>query len=245
MQDVNRVFVFISVLFLMLLWEYYYPKIKTSNKLKRDITNIYLSILSTIIVYLLFPLIATHVAHKVTQKGWGILNYFDCSSLLLHISGYLILDLAIYFQHRIFHKLNIFWKFHRVHLSDIGFDTTTGVSFHPVEICFSMCIKMLVVFTFGISFQSVLIFEILLNASSLFNHGNICFSKNIDRFIRLIIVTPDMHRIHHSVKKDEYNKNFSFTTSLWDRVFKTYKDSTREPQNEMTMGLQSFRLDHE
>ncbi len=155
--------------------------------------------------------------------------------------GIIVLDLAIYLQHAVFHGLPILWRLHMMHHTDLDFDATTGIRFHPIEILLSMGVKMIVVFLGGISALGVLIFEVLLNATSLFNHGNVRLATPIDRVLRLFVVTPEMHRVHHSVIIRETNSNFGFNLPWWDRLFGTYKDQPTAGHVEMTIGLSHFR----
>ena len=173
--------------------------------------------------------------------GLGLLNNVALFYWLKVIIGVVVLDLAIYLQHAMFHGLPILWRLHMIHHSDLDFDVTTGVRFHPIEIILSMGIKVIVVLLLGISPTGVLIFEVLLNATSLFNHGNVRLPASSDRVLRLFLVTPEMHRVHHSVIIRETNSNFGFNLPWWDRLFGTYKDQPVAGHLEMTIGLSQFR----
>jgi len=159
-----------------------------------------------------------------------------------HRPGCFFLDFVIYLQHAMFHFIPVFWRLHRVHHTDLDFDVTTGIRFHPVEILLSMGIKMGAVAFFGVSAIAVVIFEVCLNATSMFNHGNVRFPAYIDRWLRLFLVTPEMHRVHHSVLIREFNSNFGFNLSWWDRLLGTYRDQPEAGHQDMTIGLGQFRI---
>jgi len=190
---------------------------------------------------LLLPLFAIDVAILAEKNGWGLLNNVFLPHWLKIIIGVVVLDLAIYLQHVMFHGLPMLWRFHMMHHCDLDFDVTTGVRFHPIEVLLSMGIKMAVVYLAGIPALGVLIFEILLNSTSLFNHGNVRLPKGLDRILRLFVVTPDMHRVHHSVIIRETNSNFGFNLSWWDRLLGTYKDQPMAGHTEMVIGLSHLR----
>lgn len=209
-------------------------------KPKRWINNILLSITSTIILRLVFPIFPVGIALLCAEKGWGLFNYFQFPPWVAIIGGVILLDLTIYLQHMMFHLVPVFWRVHKVHHIDQDIDVTTGLRFHPVEIILSMIIKMTAVAAIGAPPVSVVIFEILLNGTTMFNHGNLNIPLAADRIIRLLIVTPDMHRVHHSIIKKETNSNFGFNFSWWDRLFRTYR---REPENghlQMKIGLNGY-----
>lgn len=174
-------------------------------------------------------------------NGWGLLNALAVPAWLAVPLAILALDLAIYFQHVLFHAVPLFWRLHRMHHADLEFDVTTGIRFHPVEILLSMGLKLGVVAALGAPPLAVLVFEIVLNASSLFNHANIALPGRLDALLRLVVVTPDMHRVHHSVHPSETNSNFGFNLAVWDRIFGTYTAQPREGHEGMTVGLHSFR----
>jgi sterol desaturase/sphingolipid hydroxylase (fatty acid hydroxylase superfamily) len=190
-----------------------------------------------------FPAAAVGIALFVQkhQWGWGFLNNISLPNWLAVVLGVVILDLAIYLQHIVAHALPAFWRLHMMHHSDLDFDVTTGIRFHPIEILLSMAFKVSVVVALGISALAVLIFEILLNATSMFNHGNVRFPGRIDRVLRLFVVTPEMHRVHHSVVIRETNSNFGFNLPWWDRLFGTYRNQPAAGHQGMTIGLSQFR----
>jgi sterol desaturase/sphingolipid hydroxylase (fatty acid hydroxylase superfamily) len=153
----------------------------------------------------------------------------------------LLLDLAIYAQHVLFHAVPVLWRLHRMHHADLDIDVTTGVRFHPAEIVLSMLIKLAVVGLIGAPGAAVLIFEVLLNATSMFNHSNVAMPPAVDRIVRLLVVTPDMHRVHHSIERRETNSNFGFNFPWWDRLFGTYRPQPEQGHEGMTIGIEIFR----
>ena len=175
------------------------------------------------------------------QHGWGLLYQISLPYWATLIVSVILLDLTLYFQHVLFHAVPLLWRFHRMHHADIFFDVTTGVRFHPLEILLSMGIKLIVVAALGPPVIAVLVFEILLNATSMFNHGNIRIPETLDRHLRWIVVTPDMHRVHHSVLVQETNSNFGFNLPWWDRLFMTYRPQPIRGHNRMTIGIEQFR----
>jgi sterol desaturase/sphingolipid hydroxylase (fatty acid hydroxylase superfamily) len=181
------------------------------------------------------------MAVMAQQNGWGLLNNYHLPYWLSVVVGVLMLDLIIYLQHVMFHTVPILWGLHMMHHADLDFDVTTGLRFHPIEIWVSMGIKISAVAVFGASPLSILIFEILLNATSMFNHGNVMLPLGIDRVLRLFVVTPDMHRVHHSVTIRETNSNFGFNFPWWDRLLGTYRAQPAAGHVEMTIGLSQFR----
>jgi sterol desaturase/sphingolipid hydroxylase (fatty acid hydroxylase superfamily) len=180
-------------------------------------------------------------ALQLKAHGWGLFNQLAWSGWLEWALAVLLLDMAIYWQHRIFHAVPAFWRLHRMHHSDLDFDASTGVRFHPLEILLSMLIKLAVVTLLGADALAVLVFEILLNATSLFEHANLRIPGAVDRRLRLLLVTPDMHRVHHSIHGDEYNRNFGFNFPWWDRLFASYRAQPRDGHVGMTIGLRQFR----
>ncbi|MFC4892478.1 sterol desaturase family protein [Pseudofrancisella aestuarii] len=237
-----RLFFFLSILLIMMVWEIIAPrrKQKVSKKI-RWVNNISLIIINSIIIRLLFPAAAVGIAIWCSQNHLGLLNALDIPQWLKVIIAFLVLDLAIFLQHVLFHYLPVFWRIHKVHHADLDFDVTTGLRFHPIEIVLSMLIKFMVIIFIGASVESVIIFEIVLNATSMFNHSNIKLSLMIDKYLRYFIITPDMHRIHHSVIPKETNSNFGFNLSLWDRLFATYRANAANDQTTMDIGLSEHR----
>ena len=217
---------FFGILVIMFLWELIaHRRPLTTSKITRWFSNLGLVLIDSIAVRLVFPTALAGVALLAQRQGWGLFNLFELFSLLKIIFSVLILDLAIYLQHVMFHSIPLFWRLHMVHHSDMDIDVTTGVRFHPIEIILSMGIKMIVVILIGAPPVSVLIFEIILNGTSMFNHGNVRYSQQIDSFLRLLVVTPEMHRVHHSTIRWETNSNLGFNFPWWDRLFGTYRDN--------------------
>jgi sterol desaturase/sphingolipid hydroxylase (fatty acid hydroxylase superfamily) len=193
------------------------------------------------VVRLFFPTALAGIALLVQQRGWGLFNQFELPYLLKIIFSVLVLDFVIYLQHIVFHSVPLFWRLHMVHHTDMDIDVTTGVRFHPIEIILSMGIKMIVVVLIGAPAVAVLIFEIILNGTSMFNHGNVRYSQNIDSILRLLVVTPEMHRVHHSTIRWETNSNLGFNFPWWDRLFGTYRDQPAKGHLEMTIGLDQYK----
>jgi sterol desaturase/sphingolipid hydroxylase (fatty acid hydroxylase superfamily) len=175
------------------------------------------------------------------QRGWGLFNSAFLPVWAKCLIALVLLDLAIYLQHRIFHYVPVLWRLHRMHHADLNVDVTTGVRFHPVEILLSLGIKFLVIVPLGAPPLAVLAFEIGLNASSMFNHSNVQLAARIERWLRWIVVTPDMHRVHHSIVRREADSNFGFNFPWWDRLFKTYRAQPEAGHDSMTLGVQEFR----
>lgn len=233
---------FIAVFILIALWEIVARRrLLTTSKTERWFNNIGITLLNALVLRLAFPVLAVNMAIKAQQHGWGLLNNFGLPYWLDVIIGIALLDMAIYLQHVMFHAIPILWRLHMMHHADLDYDVTTGLRFHPIEIIMSMCIKLLVVVTLGPPAGAVLVFEIVLNGVAMFNHGNIKLPVKIDRVLRYFIVTPDMHRVHHSVKIRETNSNFGFNLPWWDRLFGTYCDQPAKGHTGMTIGLSQFR----
>src|SRR5207248_457013 len=185
--------------------------------------NLGVVIIDTILLRLLFPAAAVGTALAGQEQGWGLLNNLPLPPWITVIVAVITLDLAIYFQHVLFHAVPALWRLHRMHHADLEFDVSTGVRFHPIEIVLSAVIKLAVVAALGASPIAVLIFEVLLNATTMFNHGNVRMPRGLDRALRWIVVTPDMHRVHHSIVSRETNSNFGFNLPWWDFLFGTYR----------------------
>jgi sterol desaturase/sphingolipid hydroxylase (fatty acid hydroxylase superfamily) len=226
----------------MAIWEVLAPRRPlTMSKRGRWLSNLSIVFIDAVAVRLVFPGAAIGMALFVERHQWGLLNNLALPDGAAIAAGVISLDFAIYLQHVMFHAVPAFWRLHMMHHSDLDFDTTTGIRFHPIEILLSMGIKMSVVVVLGISALAVLIFEILLNATSLFNHGNVRLPGRIDGLLRLIVVTPEMHRVHHSVLIRETNSNFGFNVPWWDRLFGTYRNQPAVGHQGMTIGLSQFR----
>ena len=204
-------------------------------------SNLGVVVLDTLVVRLLFPVTAVGVALLAEARGWGLFAALELPLWASIVLGVVLLDLAIYLQHVLFHAVPALWRLHRMHHADLEFDVTTGTRFHPVEILLSMGIKLGAVAALGVPAVSVLIFEVLLNATSMFNHSNVRMPKTVDRILRWLVVTPDMHRVHHSIVRRETNSNFGFNLPWWDRLFGTYRDQPAAGHEGMTIGIEQFR----
>lgn len=237
-----RFTVFFGVLLLVASWELLSPKrVLQHKKWVRWIANLGVSTISSLLIR--FGLATSAVAFAVLcqENSWGLFNILAFSPAIEAILAVILLDMVIYFQHVMFHFVPLLWRLHRMHHADTDFDVTTGIRFHPIEIILSFGIKLVFVYVLGPSPEAVLIFEILLNATAMFNHGNIQIPSVVDRYLRWFIVTPDMHRVHHSVYENETNSNFGFNLPWWDRIFGTYIHQTKDDQQTMRIGLKYFR----
>lgn len=207
----------------------------------RWLTNLGMVVLSTLLLRAAFPLVATGAALWAAERKIGLFNVVEWPGWLEFTAALLALDLLIWAQHWTFHRVPLFWRLHRVHHADRDFDVTTALRFHPFEIAVSMLIKMAAVLALGASAAAVILFEIVLNGMALFNHANLALPERVDRVLRLVLVTPDMHRVHHSVSVDEHQRNFGFNLSLWDRLFRTYRAQPRAGHVAMTIGLAAWQ----
>jgi len=203
--------------------------------------NLALVVLDTAILRLTFPIVAVGLAVMAETNGWGLFNNIDAPFWVAIVVSMLLLDLAIYLQHVMFHAVPGLWRLHRMHHADLDFDATTGLRFHPVEILISMGIKLAAVAALGPPAVAVLLFEVLLNATALFNHANIDLPRPVDRILRLFVVTPDMHRVHHSVDPRETNSNYGFNLPWWDRLLGTYIAQPAKGHEGMEIGIEQFR----
>ncbi len=220
-----RLSFFFGVFAVMALWEVFAPRrALTVSKATRWLNNLGIVFLNTIILRLLFPAAAVGMAALAGDQGWGLFNYFQVPFWLAAVLSVIAMDLVIYLQHVMVHAVPTLWRLHRVHHADLDYDVTTGARFHPIEIILSMLIKFATIMVLGPPVVAVVIFEVLLNATAMFNHGNVRILRSIDRVLRWFVVTPDMHRVHHSVEDDEANSNFGFNLPWWDRLFGTYRD---------------------
>jgi len=241
-EAIIRLGFFFGAIIIMSLWELATPRRKLQlSKSYRWINNLSLVFVNTILIRILFPTAAVGFALYCNSNNIGLLNILNISFSIKVLIAVIILDLAIYLQHIIFHYVPFLWRFHKVHHADIDFDITTGFRFHPIEIILSLLFKFIVIAIIGPPFEAVIIFEIVLSTSAIFNHANIHINKKFDKLIRYIIITPDMHRIHHSSIPSETNSNFGFNISLWDRVFRTYKNESKYDQQIMQIGLKQYR----
>ncbi|MDX2254890.1 MAG: sterol desaturase family protein [Pseudanabaenaceae cyanobacterium bins.39] len=230
---------------LMFIWEAITPyRQLVIPKPLRWFNNLILVMLNTFLVRAILPLSAAAIATFAKERGWGLLNLFSLSpwqTVPLIIISIIYLDLVIYWQHNLFHRIPMLWRLHRVHHADRDFDITTGLRFHPLEILLSMMIKFVAILVMGVPAIAVVIFEILLNATAIFNHGNVSLPHQVDRLLRLFVVTPNMHRIHHSIITQETNSNFGFNLPWWDHLFKTYRAHSVANPQQMAIGLAEYQ----
>jgi sterol desaturase/sphingolipid hydroxylase (fatty acid hydroxylase superfamily) len=233
---------FLGMFGLMALWELLAPRrALTVSKALRWASNLGIVALNTLLLRLLFPAAAAGVAAVAATRGWGVLNIYPVPPLLSLVVAVVALDFVIWVQHVLVHAVPVLWRLHRVHHADLDYDLTTGARFHPLEILLSMLIKYAAILVVGPPVVAVVIFEVVLNASSMLNHGNVRLPAALDRWLRWVLVTPDMHRVHHSVEDDETNSNFGFNLSLWDRLLGTYRDQPRAGHTGMTIGIRDHR----
>jgi sterol desaturase/sphingolipid hydroxylase (fatty acid hydroxylase superfamily) len=241
-EAVIRLVAFGGVFALMAACEILVPRrAQRIGRSRRWPSNIGIVVLDTLLVRLLFPITAVGVALLAEARGWGLFAALGLPQWASIVLGVILLDLAIYLQHVLFHAVPALWRLHRMHHADLEFDVTTGTRFHPIEILLSMGIKLGVVAALGVPAVAVLIFEVLLNATSMFNHANVHIPESIDRILRFLVVTPDMHRVHHSIVRRETNSNFGFNLPWWDRLFGTYRDQPAAGHDGMTIGIEQFR----
>lgn len=233
---------FFGIFAIMAVWELVSPRRPLRiSKAVRWGNNLGLVFLNSLLLRLLFPAAAVGVAAFAQIQGWGLFNYYQINVALAVIISVIILDAVIYLQHVMVHAVPMLWRLHRVHHADLDYDVTTGARFHPLEIILSMLIKFATILLLGPPVVAVVIFEVLLNATAMFNHGNVKLPTSVDRILRWFVVTPDMHRVHHSVEDDEANSNFGFNLPWWDRLFGTYRNQPRAGHQGMTIGIHKYR----
>ena len=233
---------FLAVFSIMALWELPMPRRKCEvSRWGRWPSNLGIVAFDAVLVRVFIPTTAVTMALIAEEGGWGLFNQLALPGWAAVLLSVIVLDLVIYLQHVMFHTVPMLWRLHRVHHADLGFDVTTGVRFHPVEILLSMGIKLAAVAVLGVPGIAVLIFEVLLNATSMFNHGNVRLPSNLDRVVRWIVVTPDMHRVHHSIIPREANSNFGFNLPWWDRLLGTYRAQPADGHEGMVIGIDQFR----
>ncbi len=237
-EESLRLGFFLVILSTMMAVEFLLPrKARVLGRGHRWLSNLLFVIIDALFVRLIFPIVAVGVAALSAQKGWGIFNLTDWPVWLEITLAVIILDMMIYWQHVAFHYIPFFWAFHKVHHADRDIDVTTGFRFHPIEIGLSLAYKMAIVILLGAPVVAVIIFEILLNGCAMFNHSNVKLPLGVDRIMRRFIVTPDMHRVHHSTIMSETNSNYGFSISLWDRIFKSYTPQPEKGHDSMVIGL--------
>ena len=237
-----RLAAFAGIFAVMAAWEIFAPR--RDQKLGRRTRwsgNIGIVIVDAVLVRLVFPITAVGLALVAEARGWGLFYVLDLPTWVSVPLAVMALDLAIYLQHVLFHAVPTLWRLHRMHHADLELDVTTGTRFHPIEIILSMGIKLGAVSAMGVPAVAVLAFEVLLNATSIFNHSNVRIPAWVDRGLRWIVVTPDMHRVHHSILAPETNSNFGFNLPWWDRLFGTYRDQPSAGHLGMTIGIEQFR----
>lgn len=236
-----RLTAFVSLLLILAAAERIFPRRGDARLAPRQGVNIALMVLNTALLRVLFPVLAVGFAAYVQSHGIGVLPWLALPVWASVLLAVLLLDMAIYWQHRGMHWLPVLWRMHRVHHSDLAFDLSLGVRFHPLEIALSMLLKFAAIAALGASPLAVLCFELALSAGSLFTHADLRLPARFERVLRWLLVTPDMHRIHHSIHRDETNSNFGFSLSLWDRCFGSYRAEPRDGHAEMQIGLAEFR----
>lgn len=241
-EVIIRLSFFLGIFALIAFWELMAQRrLLSVSKWLRWSNNLGLVVLNSVVLRFIFPAAAVGVVIWAKENGWGLFNYIDLNLVLATILSVVILDLAIYLQHILVHAVPVLWRFHKVHHADMDIDVTTGARFHTLEIIFSMLIKFAIILLIGPPVVAVIIFEVVLNGMAMFNHGNINISKKLDTLLRWFVVTPDMHRVHHSIEEDETNSNFGFNLSCWDRLFGTYREQPRSGHIGMTIGLREYR----
>lgn len=241
-EPIIRLSAFAGIFAVMALWEVLAPARPLGNARRvRWTNNLGLVALNTVVLRLIFPTAAVGAALLAQERGWGLLNALAAPAWLAVPLSVVVMDFAIWAQHLVFHRVPLLWRLHRMHHADLDYDVTTGARFHPVEILLSMLIKLALVVALGLPAVAVLIFEVVLNATAMFNHGNVRLPRRLDAVLRWVVVTPDMHRVHHSVVARETHSNFGFNLPWWDRLFRTYRAQPEAGHDGMTIGLPIFR----
>jgi sterol desaturase/sphingolipid hydroxylase (fatty acid hydroxylase superfamily) len=237
-----RLVFFLGVFAIVACWEGLVPRRERAvSRWVRWPNNLGIVALNTLLLRVLIPTAAIGLAVSGEERGWGLFNALEVPYWLSVVLAVVLLDFAIYLQHVMFHAVPALWRLHRMHHADLDFDVTTGARFHPIEILLSMVLKLTVVAALGAPALAVLVFEVLLNATAMFNHANARLPGGLDRVVRWIVVTPDMHRVHHSVLPRETNSNFGFNLPWWDRLLGTYRAQPKAGHTAMTIGLAQFR----
>ena len=237
-----RLSAFALIFVALALWELLAPRRDLLvGRWPRWPSNLGILVIDIVAVRVLAPTAAVGASLYAAGNGWGLINLAGLRLSVAALLGFLALDLAIYVQHVVFHKIPLLWRLHRMHHADLDIDVTTGVRFHPFEILISLAIKIAVILALGVPVVAVILFEVMLNASSIFNHANVAMPGWLDRLLRLVVVTPDMHRVHHSILRRETDSNFGFNLPWWDRLFGTYRPQPEAGHTAMTIGLPTFR----
>ncbi|BFM21212.1 sterol desaturase family protein [Gilvimarinus japonicus] len=241
-EAIVRGVIFASVLMTMAVWEAIRGlRPQRVGRAQRWPHNLLLVVVSTALLRVLFPLAAVGAAYLALERSWGVFNNLAVPLWMAIVGSFILLDLLIYWQHRLFHRVPWLWRLHRVHHTDLEFDVTTGLRFHPVEILLSMALKVVVVIALGAPPLAVLWFEVVLSSTAIFNHANVALPAIVERWARWLVVTPSMHRVHHSVIRKETDSNFGFNLPWWDRLFSSYRAQPKAGQLGMTIGLEVFR----
>lgn len=241
-EPLVRLLSFVGLLLVLGLAEARFPRLpRLLSQRRRWTGNLGLVLVNGLLLRLLFPVAAVGTALFAAREGWGLFQWLSWPAWLEGLLGIVILNLGIYWQHRVFHRVPLLWRLHRMHHTDLDFDLTTAVRFHPIEMVLSMLIKMALVALLGVAPAAVIVFELILNGAALFNHSNLDLPPVLDRWLRLLVVTPDMHRVHHSVIPRETHSNFGFNLSCWDRLFGSYIAQPRQGHHGMVIGLPYFR----
>jgi len=242
LEAVIRLSAFLGMFGVMALWEVIAPRRELVRpKGERWVVNILMTAINTALVRFAVPAVAVSAALMAESRQWGLFHQLSLSPILTILACVIILDFLIYLQHLLFHRIPILWRLHRVHHTDLDFDVTTALRFHPIEIVLSLFIKAGAVIALGAPMEAIVLFEVLLNATAMFNHGNVRIPGGMDAVLRFVVVTPDMHRVHHSIRANETNSNFGFNLSCWDRIFGTYRAQPEDGHDDMTIGLKEFR----
>jgi sterol desaturase/sphingolipid hydroxylase (fatty acid hydroxylase superfamily) len=237
-----RLAIFLGMFLVFAIAEALFPRRKAAySKSKRWLSNLSISAFNTLLVRLSFPVAGVAAALLAQERQWGLLNQLQIPPWLNVVVFLFLFDLAIYWQHRLFHVVPWLWRFHRMHHTDVDYDLTTGNRFHPVSILISAAIKIFLVIAMGASATAILLAEVVVNVTAMFNHSNLKLPEAVDRGLRLILVTPDMHRIHHSTDSVEHNSNFGFNFPWWDRLFGSYLENPELPQEELDIGISGFQ----
>ncbi|MBZ8133868.1 sterol desaturase family protein [Afifella sp. IM 167] len=237
-----RLLAFFGIFGAMAAFELAFPR-RDAHPLKgrRWATNLAILLLDVAVLRVLFPMAAVGAALFAESQGWGLFRIIGLDPLLAGILAFLLLDFSVWAEHVAFHKIPLLWRVHRVHHADVDVDVTTALRFHPIEIVLSMCLKAAFVVLLGAPVLAVLLFEIVLNGAAMFNHSNVRLPESVDRALRWLIVTPDMHRIHHSVERRETDSNYGFNFSIWDRLFRVYTEDPEAGQTAMRLGLSAHQ----
>lgn len=245
-EPVIRIAAFLLIFGSLAAFELWSPRLERLEmtgalKTRRWLTNLSMVLISSAILRIAFPAAAVGAAVWAEANQWGLLRWLGVDGLVAGILSFVVLDFAVWLEHVASHKIPLLWRIHRMHHADTGFDVTTGLRFHPLEILLSMLWKAAIVVALGAPVLSVLVFEIVLNATSMFNHSNIRLSATTDRTLRQVLVTPDMHRVHHSSERDETDSNYGFNFPFWDRLFGTYMPQPKRGHEAIDIGLAAYR----